>query len=205
MKAVFSCAVASAALTSACFGIASPANANSYEWTYTGTTVDAVLNGAVAPVSGSGLLTTNAADDLVIQMSGNWSSPPDTTGLSSTSVTIDPPDDPALGNDNVIFPGNAILLNDNGLGFAVGLSLLVDIYYLAPGGLAAGYYTVDCTADCAGANPVSGNNDFGTFTLTQLDATTPLPAALALFAGGLGMFGLIAGRKKRKVAGPLAA
>ena len=205
MKAVFSFAVASAALTSACFGISSPAHASMYEWTYTGTTVDAVLNGGVAPVSGSGVLTTNDATiDLVTQISGTWSSPPDTTGLPSTGVTIDPPGDPTLGNDNVITPGNAILLTDNGLGFLVGSSLLVDIYYLAPAGLPAGYYTVDCTADCAGANPVYGNNDFGTFTLTQI-AATPLPPALALFAGGLGMIGFIAGRKKRKAAGPLAA
>jgi hypothetical protein len=34
---------------------------------------------------------------------------------------------------------------------------------------------------------------------------TPLPATLPLFAGGLGMIGLIAGRKKRKAAGPATA
>jgi hypothetical protein len=32
-------------------------------------------------------------------------------------------------------------------------------------------------------------------------AATPLPAALPLFAGGLGMLGLVAGRRKRKIAG----
>ena len=36
-------------------------------------------------------------------------------------------------------------------------------------------------------------------------STTPLPGALPLFAGGLGMIGLIAGRKKRKTARPAAA
>jgi len=35
--------------------------------------------------------------------------------------------------------------------------------------------------------------------------TTPLPAALPLFAGGLGVIGLIAGRKKRKAADPAVA
>jgi hypothetical protein len=36
-------------------------------------------------------------------------------------------------------------------------------------------------------------------------SSTPLPAALPLFAGGLGMIGLIAGRKKRKGVAAIAA
>ena len=42
--------------------------------------------------------------------------------------------------------------------------------------------------------------------VTQLDvSTTPLPAALPLFATGLGALGLVARRRKRKVAAALAA
>ncbi len=41
--------------------------------------------------------------------------------------------------------------------------------------------------------------------LTVNAAATPLPAALPLFAGGLGMIGLIAGRRKRRVVGTSAA
>jgi hypothetical protein len=202
MKATFSRASALVALTSACisFGIASPAHANTYDWSYTGTTVDIIPpNSAVSPVSGSGVLTTNALNNLVISMSGTWSSPPDTTGLSSLNLVLDSPDllFNQLGNDNVITPGNAILLTDNGLGFEVGSSLHVDIYYLAPAGMPAGYYTVDCFGtDCTGG---FGNNDFGTFSLTEV-SSAPLPAALPLFAGGLGALGWLGRRRKRKVA-----
>jgi hypothetical protein len=51
------------------------------------------------------------------------------------------------------------------------------------------------------SNIPDGPGEPGIFTLTQ----TPLPAALPLFAGGLGLIGLIAGRKKRKAANLAAA
>jgi hypothetical protein len=38
----------------------------------------------------------------------------------------------------------------------------------------------------------------GTITSTLAPAATPIPAALPLFASGLGAMGLIAGRRKRK-------
>ena len=44
-------------------------------------------------------------------------------------------------------------------------------------------------------------NDPGTWTVSQ----TPLPAALPLFATGLGAMGLLGWRKKRKAAAALAA
>jgi len=39
----------------------------------------------------------------------------------------------------------------------------------------------------------------------EVVTATPLPAALPLFAGGLGIIGFVAGLKKRKAAGPAAA
>ena len=49
----------------------------------------------------------------------------------------------------------------------------------------------------------------GTATSTDFSAldvtSTPLPAALPLFAGGLGMVGFLAGRRKRKNAAAIAA
>jgi hypothetical protein len=45
----------------------------------------------------------------------------------------------------------------------------------------------------------AGNLVFGNITALNFQATvTPLPAALPLFAGGLGLMGLIADRRKRK-------
>ena len=41
---------------------------------------------------------------------------------------------------------------------------------------------------------------YGTTTATGRDATTPIPGALPLFATGLGALGLLARRRKRKVA-----
>jgi hypothetical protein len=45
------------------------------------------------------------------------------------------------------------------------------------------------------------------FTITNLGdvVATPLPAALPLFAGGLGVIGLLARRKKRKAPAAVAA
>jgi hypothetical protein len=50
---------------------------------------------------------------------------------------------------------------------------------------------------------MNGNGDSDTTGPTALRvevSATPLPAALPLFAGGLGILGLVAGRKRRKVA-----
>ena len=51
-----------------------------------------------------------------------------------------------------------------------------------------------------GVGPYFGPN----FEIAAASAT-PLPGALPLFAGGLGIIGLIAGRKKRRSAGPTVA
>jgi hypothetical protein len=48
---------------------------------------------------------------------------------------------------------------------------------------------------------LSGLSNFRSFDITA----TPLPAALPLFAGGLGMVGFLAGRRKRKNAAAIAA
>lgn len=50
------------------------------------------------------------------------------------------------------------------------------------------------------ANFLPGDVDFGVFA-----SATPLPAALPLFAGGAGLIGLLARRRKRKTAAALAA
>jgi len=80
---------------------------------------------------------------------------------------------------------------------AYGSSAPIVVYdaYLAPG-----IYDLDTylgTCEVPGSNCTSGENptdpDF-----QVLFTTTPLPAALPMFVGGLGIFGLVAGRRKRK-------
>lgn len=58
-------------------------------------------------------------------------------------------------------------------------------------------------SDTAVANAT--NNAVVSATATTDVSATPLPATLPLFAGGLGLMGLIAGRKKRKAVGTIAA
>jgi hypothetical protein len=50
-----------------------------------------------------------------------------------------------------------------------------------------------------------GTIDLNDFTIASPVSNTPIPAALPLFAGGLGVIGLIAGRKKRKASAAVAA
>jgi hypothetical protein len=54
-------------------------------------------------------------------------------------------------------------------------------------------------------NQFSGPSVFTTGTITDSIAATPLPAALPLFIGGLGMIGLLSRRKKRNVQSDLGA
>jgi hypothetical protein len=51
--------------------------------------------------------------------------------------------------------------------------------------------------DCISCSPITHFSGTATISLTQLE-TTPLPAALPLFATGLGAFGLLGWRRKRK-------
>jgi hypothetical protein len=96
--------------------------------------------------------------------------------------------------DNAWFPTSATGLdNDGGIGFllANGASVLIFANCNpSPGGGDCGYW-LGITA-----SPASG----GPSLSTDLAGTTPLPAALPLFAGGMGVIGLLARRRKRKAA-----
>jgi hypothetical protein len=74
------------------------------------------------------------------------------------------------------------------------------------GNVAVGFVSVDLDAGFTGDQELLVNN----FTLnSDVDsppvASTPLPAALPLFAGGLGLIGMVGRRKKRKAVGPAVA
>ncbi len=50
-----------------------------------------------------------------------------------------------------------------------------------------------------GGNPSGLNVEFTGLTTTDLTSPTPLPGALPLFAGGLGVIGMFGARKRRKI------
>jgi hypothetical protein len=121
-------------------------------------------------------------------------SPANIDGNGTNVFTVQNPPGSGGANveiDNIFYSGGG-----NGLSYQGGIALLLDngaTFYLSadgnPGGSGegtGGYFAWE-------GNP--------TTDLSQ----TPLPAALPLFAGGLGMFGFLARRKKRNTGESLAA
>jgi hypothetical protein len=72
-------------------------------------------------------------------------------------------------------------------------------YTIGSGGLSLAYTAGSWIVDVALVSEEDPKNDF---SLTPV-SSTPLPGALPLFAGGLGMVGFLSRRKKRKVANEL--
>ena len=75
--------------------------------------------------------------------------------------------------------------------------------------LAIGTYVLDTYLGSCGAGQSCSDNDTSTDPTYAVGfspaAATPLPATLPLFAGGLGVIGLLGRRRKRKNAAALAA
>jgi hypothetical protein len=102
--------------------------------------------------------------------------------------------------------GGSVLTNTTGAypvvnGFGVSLTLAngseINIAQLSDP-----YYEIDAYQGIS--SPVNDSSIYAQpFTLSESVSATPLPAALPLFAGGLGMVGLLARRKKRKAEGQL--
>jgi hypothetical protein len=74
--------------------------------------------------------------------------------------------------------------------------------------LAAGTYVLDTYLGSCGAGQSCSDNDTSTdptYAVGFSPVATPLPATLPLFAGGLGLMGLLGRRRKRKAAVAIAA
>jgi len=177
MKSKFAGAIAALTLT---LGVVGSANAiglspsNVYDWSFVDLTDQ-----------GSGTLTTGALDPTrslnspagydITAITGQWDSSAITGLLPPGTCCLSP------ANNNIIYiPPSPAYFDIAGLGFGVANGDQVNIY------------------DPQGAQVIvnSGPSNSGTFTLTA----TPLPAALPLFAGGLGVMGLFGWRRKRKAA-----
>ena len=117
-----------------------------------------------------------------------------TTNLGQTVSLLPPAPSPDsyLGNDNLLFYGASEPFDSSGISHTV-----------TGGGLPTQSANWECSStECLltgtgleGSRPIS-------FTIT---ATTPLPAALPLFAGGLGVIDLLTRRRKQKIAAEIAA
>ena len=76
-------------------------------------------------------------------------------------------------------------------------------YILDDVSLTAGTYILDTYLGTCGAGQTcskTGTSSDPTYAVGFAPTATPLPAALSLFAGGLGVIGLLGSRRKRKAA-----
>jgi hypothetical protein len=172
-----------------------------FDWTLSGPSPS--LGGVPSPGSGTITVTTGTGSDMITGITGDIGGDP-ITGLAPLGTLN--------GNDNLLFPVGTTF---TGLPVTTSTSPYVSASDLDQHGFAV--TTAAGTFDIFGAfvpnaTDVTAGNDFdeigatgfgvGTFALTA----TPLPAALPLFAGGLGMVGLLSRRKKRQAAAaPVAA
>lgn len=152
-----------------------------YDWTLTGPA--ASLGGVPFPGSGTITATIGADGDLVTAIAGTIDGSA-ITGLSSFE-----------GADNLLFPTGTTFLDTSGLSFDTAVGQDINIFsFFAEGSTPSGNAYGEISSNPAGFG-------VGTFELSA----TPLPAALPLFAGGLGVLVFLAWRKKRSELDGVAA
>jgi hypothetical protein len=186
-----------------------PANADTF-FGLTFTQVGTPTNGCCGPFDVSATLdaTPNGAGNFnIVGISGTVTengTPYSITGL------ISPPSDPGgyFGFNNIIYNGASYKFDTGGVAFyaAGGFN-----YYVADPSTAYNVYDngypnaiLSTTASYDVNTPFNG-----TYSITEIQSgslsATPLPAALPLFATGLGGLGLLGWRRKRKSAAAIAA
>ncbi len=188
-RSIFAACAMATTIFGVCCGISSPASA--LVWTLTGTFDDeGTVSGSFSwtvynyldSTGGSLLITTTPGET-----------------LSGTTYSI-PPSNPSGGSP----PGpNGFIITNN---YDQVLSIEFQNPLTTPGvdPIVVGAYSYECFSyGC----PPGGTDFFDTryFTGGYAVAATPLPAALPLFAGGLGAVGLLGWRRKRKNGAAIAA
>jgi hypothetical protein len=151
------------------------AHASTFDWSYTGAVNYLCTPGCVSTTgtdTGSGTLTTDGVS-LVTGITGTW---------DSVSIVALLPPGSFFANTDFINPLNPPIYFDAS-GVAMSLSDGVKVIFSQ-----ASFETFQPNSNYTTST--------GTFSLTP----TPLPAALPLFATGLGALGLLGWRRKRKAA-----
>jgi hypothetical protein len=160
---------------------ASASFASTYSWTWSpgGPT----LSGTLTTGTGCG-----SGCEIVNSISGNF------LGASITAL-LAPGAFPQNGtpNDNHLLPTGSPALDFNGISFSLASGDDINIYW----------NNITYVSYCDGTSPSTVCNPLipftiGTFAVTSVNSTTPLPAALPIFATGLGALGLLGWRSKRK-------
>ncbi len=172
------------------FIAAAPAHATpvteTFDWTLTGPA--ASLGGVPFPGSGTITATISAGSDIITGITGTIDG-----SMIAGLTTFGSSPSPA---SQVIFPTGTTFLSTAGIAFDTASGLDVNIFSFFPQGTPP--------SGNAYGELTSGGFGVGTFSLTPVSAT-PLPAALPLFATGVGVLGLLGWLRKRRNAGSFAA
>jgi len=188
MKRLCRSQIALAACAVLAFGVSSPtiASADSYS-TFD---VDATYDGGLGTLTGSFTLdtTTNTsyAVDLTLVGAG---------GVNSATLT-----DPTtfLTGTYATAAGPMLTYDDGNPANEVFLTYPAGGGTLYVGGFGASYVESEFSTTCTNGAPECQYFLDGSVTAGTAVSATPLPATLPLFAGGLGMVGFLARRKKQK-------
>lgn len=154
------------------------------------------LPGTYAPNTSTSTWVWQQSNGQPINVTRTFVTTFDLTGLDPTTAIIDG----AWGTDN---QGLAIKLNGVDTGVAPLLGVVVDNFnhlhdFTISSGFVAGLNTLEFVIEDNGSVGAFRADLTGTADLAAIGAV-PLPAALPLFAGGLGVIGLFArGRKRAK-------
>jgi hypothetical protein len=167
----------------------SVANAVTFDFSFVSNNGADIMSGILSATSnGDGTYTATSSTDTILLFPDDPNLPPGPIALALLA-NPSPPGEVASPSgffiyDDQLLPGQNPLITNPGLLFLFSgpPGTEFNIFSNGPGPNTYQLYAND------------GANVFGNFFLSE----TPLPAALPLFAGGLGIFGLIASSRRRK-------